>query len=111
MAETGSGGVVEGGDASAGGGGMELRDALRALRVQAARRKDVDAALSQALAGDAAGGGRMKQVLGAWDLCLLGIGGVIGAGVFVLTGAFGCLRSASRAPALSPPLPCRRLRR
>src|SRR3546814_5638644 len=28
----------------------------------------------------------LKRVLGAWDLTLLGVGAVIGAGIFVLTG-------------------------
>lgn len=30
--------------------------------------------------------GQMKKTLGALDLTMLGIGGIIGAGVFVLTG-------------------------
>lgn len=30
--------------------------------------------------------GELKQVLGAWDLTLLGIGAIIGTGIFVLTG-------------------------
>lgn len=33
-----------------------------------------------------AGGATMKKVLGAFDLTMLGIGGIIGAGVFVTTG-------------------------
>ncbi len=32
------------------------------------------------------GHGSLKRVLGAWNLTLLGIGGIIGAGIFVLTG-------------------------
>jgi amino acid transporter len=36
-------------------------------------------------------------VLGAFDLVLLGIGGIIGAGVFVLTGARARASSAARA--------------
>lgn len=32
------------------------------------------------------GGRRLKRSLGAWDLTLLGIGGIIGTGIFVLTG-------------------------
>jgi APA family basic amino acid/polyamine antiporter len=35
----------------------------------------------------AKGGAAMKKTLSAWDLLMLGIGGVIGGGVFVLTGA------------------------
>ncbi|CAD7699802.1 unnamed protein product [Ostreobium quekettii] len=31
-------------------------------------------------------GGDMKKVLGAFDLMMLGVGAIIGAGVFVLTG-------------------------
>ena len=33
-----------------------------------------------------ASSGELKQVLGAWDLTLLGIGAIIGTGIFVLTG-------------------------
>lgn len=34
----------------------------------------------------AVSGGELRRVLGAFDLLMLGIGGIIGAGVFVLTG-------------------------
>ena len=52
---------------------------------------DSDAAINgaEAGAGGAAGenaGGDMKRVLGAWDLMMFGVGGIVGAGVFVLTG-------------------------
>lgn len=36
--------------------------------------------------GPAEAGGGLKRVLGATDLTLLGIGGIIGAGIFVITG-------------------------
>ena len=39
------------------------------------------------LVGDAEHGGKaLRRSLGAWDLTLLGIGGIIGTGIFVLTG-------------------------
>ncbi len=42
----------------------------------------------EALAGDIQGnpGAQLKRVLGAADLTLLGVGGIIGAGIFVLSG-------------------------
>ncbi|UPR02210.1 amino acid/polyamine transporter [Chloropicon primus] len=36
--------------------------------------------------GEGGGEPEMKRVLGAWDLIMFGIGGIVGAGVFVLTG-------------------------
>ncbi|MBI3758590.1 MAG: amino acid permease [Deltaproteobacteria bacterium] len=52
------------------------------MREQLFRRKPVEALLADA--GPHAGG--LKRVLGAFDLTLLGIGAIIGAGIFVLTG-------------------------
>ena len=53
--------------------------------------KSVAAVRMQAEGGGGGGEGEgatsMKKVLGAGDLTMLGIGGIIGAGVFVTTGA------------------------
>ena len=62
------------------GGAMSFREACRALGRRAMRLKSADAAL-------AASDTSMKKCLTAADLILLGVGGVIGGGVFVLTGA------------------------
>lgn len=62
------------------GGMMSFREACGALGKRATRLKSADAALA---ASDAS----MKKCLTAADLLLLGVGGVIGGGVFVLTGA------------------------
>jgi APA family basic amino acid/polyamine antiporter len=59
---------------------MSFREACGALGKRATRLKSADAALA---ASDAS----MKKCLTAADLLLLGVGGVIGGGVFVLTGA------------------------
>lgn len=45
------------------------------------RRKDIQAMLAEKQKGQ-----QLAKVLGAFDLTLLGIGGVIGTGIFVLTG-------------------------
>jgi basic amino acid/polyamine antiporter, APA family len=52
------------------------------LREQLFRRKPASALLAEA--GPHAGG--LKRALGALDLTLLGIGAIVGAGIFVLTG-------------------------
>jgi basic amino acid/polyamine antiporter, APA family len=52
------------------------------MREQLFRRKPVEALLADAVPH--AGG--LKRALGAFDLTLLGIGAIIGAGIFVLTG-------------------------
>jgi APA family basic amino acid/polyamine antiporter len=52
------------------------------LRAQLFRRKPVETLLEEA--GPHAGG--LKRALGALDLTLLGIGAIVGAGIFVLTG-------------------------
>src|SRR5579862_3972173 len=52
------------------------------LRAQLSRRKPIAALMADA--GSHAGG--LKRALGAFDLTLLGIGAIIGAGIFVLTG-------------------------
>jgi basic amino acid/polyamine antiporter, APA family len=52
------------------------------LKAQLFRRKPVHVRLAEA--GPHAGG--LKRVLGALDLTLLGIGAIVGAGIFVLTG-------------------------
>jgi hypothetical protein len=62
------------------GGAMSFREACGALGRRATRLKSADAAL-------AASDTSMKKCLTAADLILLGVGGVIGGGVFVLTGA------------------------
>ena len=54
----------------------------RALREQILRRKPAGMLLADA--NDAVGG--LKRALGALDLTALGIGAIIGAGIFVLTG-------------------------
>ena len=59
---------------------MSFREACGALGKRAMRLKSADAAL-------AASDTSMKKCLTAADLILLGVGGVIGGGVFVLTGA------------------------
>ena len=59
---------------------MSFREACGALGKRAMRLKSADAAL-------AASDTSMKKCLTAADLLLLGVGGVIGGGVFVLTGA------------------------
>ena len=46
------------------------------------RKKDISNALAESQKG-----GRLKRDLGAFDLTMLGIGAVIGTGIFVLTGA------------------------
>jgi basic amino acid/polyamine antiporter, APA family len=46
------------------------------------RTKDIGALLKEAQSK-----GKLKRDLGAWDLTLLGIGAIIGTGIFVLTGA------------------------
>jgi basic amino acid/polyamine antiporter, APA family len=45
------------------------------------RTKDIGALLNEAQSK-----GKLKRDLGAWDLTLLGIGAIIGTGIFVLTG-------------------------
>ena len=40
--------------------------------------------------------GQLQRVLGAWQLVMLGVGAIIGTGIFVLTGQ-------SRLPTLGPP--------
>src|SRR6202158_3950713 len=52
------------------------------MREQLFRRKPVEALLADAVPH--AGG--LKRALGAFELTLLGIGAIIGAGIFVLTG-------------------------
>jgi len=52
------------------------------LRTQLFRRKPVEALLAEAGAHE----GGLKRVLGALDLTALGIGAIIGAGIFVLSG-------------------------
>jgi basic amino acid/polyamine antiporter, APA family len=52
------------------------------MREQLFRRKPVEALLEDA----APHAGGLKRALGAFDLTLLGIGAIIGAGIFVLTG-------------------------
>src|ERR1700722_16942783 len=52
------------------------------LRAQLFRRKPASALMAEAEARD----GGLKRALGALDLTLLGIGAIVGAGIFVLTG-------------------------
>lgn len=52
------------------------------LREQILRRKSAETLLAEA--GPHSGG--LKRALHAWDLTLLGIGAIVGAGIFVLTG-------------------------
>ncbi|HTT76376.1 MAG TPA: amino acid permease [Candidatus Binataceae bacterium] len=54
----------------------------RELRAQLLRRKPAEMLLAEAGAHE----GGLKRVLGALDLTALGIGAIIGAGIFVLTG-------------------------
>ena len=54
----------------------------RDLRAQLLRRKPAEMLLAEAGAHE----GGLKRVLGALDLTALGIGAIIGAGIFVLTG-------------------------
>ena len=63
---------------------MPVGTALMELRRRAWALKSPEQALSRAAT---LGGSDMKKTLTALDLLLLGVGGVIGAGVFVLTGA------------------------
>jgi len=59
------------------------------FRERAAHCKSVAEVRLQAVGGgDGGGATSMKKVLGAGDLTMLGIGGIIGAGVFVTTGAW-----------------------
>ena len=51
------------------------------------RKKDISNALAESQKG-----GKLKRDLGAFDLTMLGIGAVIGTGIFVLTGA-GALKA------------------
>jgi APA family basic amino acid/polyamine antiporter len=55
---------------------------MAGLRGQLFRRKSTETLLAEA--GAHAGG--LKRVLGAMDLALLGIGAIVGAGIFVMTG-------------------------
>ena len=57
-------------------------EATAGMREQLFRRKPVKALLADA----APHAGGLKRALGAFDLTLLGIGAIIGAGIFVLTG-------------------------
>ncbi|HWO98628.1 MAG TPA: amino acid permease, partial [Bacillus sp. (in: firmicutes)] len=45
------------------------------------RKKSISAMMQQAQTGTA-----LKRTLGTWDLTLLGLGAIIGTGIFVLTG-------------------------
>jgi len=45
------------------------------------------------LLSDAESGGDMKRTLGVFDLVALGIGGIIGSGIFVITGAAAALHA------------------
>jgi basic amino acid/polyamine antiporter, APA family len=54
----------------------------RGLKAQLLRRKPAEMLLAEAEAHD----GGLKRALGALDLTALGIGAIIGAGIFVLTG-------------------------
>ena len=47
------------------------------------RRKSID----RILAEEARTEGRLRRVLGPWDLTLLGVGGIVGAGIFALVGS------------------------
>src|SRR6266404_1335847 len=62
------------------GGGVGMNDT--GLRAQLFRRKPLAALMADA---DSRSGG-LKRALGALDLTALGIGAIIGAGIFVLTG-------------------------
>jgi APA family basic amino acid/polyamine antiporter len=53
------------------------------LQAQLFRRKPASALMAEA---DARGDGGLRRALGALDLTLLGIGAIVGAGIFVLTG-------------------------
>lgn len=55
------------------------------LRRKAFKAKTPASQLAAAAAGNAAGA-PLQKVLGGLDLTFLGVGGIIGAGVFVLTG-------------------------
>ena len=57
-------------------------EGVRAMREQLLRRKPVDSLLADAASHE----GGLKRALGAFELTLLGIGAIIGAGIFVLTG-------------------------
>src|SRR3984893_8277681 len=59
-----------------------VREVTLGLREQLFRRKPVEALLADA----APHAGGLKRALGAFELTLLGIGAIIGAGIFVLTG-------------------------
>src|SRR6266404_7977111 len=62
------------------GGGVGMNDT--GLRAQLFRRKPLAALMADA---DSRSGG-LKRALGALDLTALGIGAIVGAGIFVLTG-------------------------
>ena len=50
------------------------------------------------LVGDVEHGGKaLKRSLTAWDLTLLGIGAIIGTGIFVLTGTAAANQAARRS--------------
>ena len=68
----------------------------RGLRAQLFRRKPTEMLLAEAEAHD----GGLKRALGALDLTALGIGAIIGAGIFVLTGV-AAARYAGPAISLS----------
>jgi len=55
---------------------------MAGLREQIFRRKSTETLLAEA----GPHGGGLKRALHAWDLTLLGIGAIVGAGIFVLTG-------------------------
>src|SRR5215831_12278519 len=68
------------------------------MLAQLSRRKAVDAVLPE---GEAHGGG-LKRTLGAFDLTALGIGAIIGTGIFSTTGsaAAGNATHTGAGPAL-----------
>lgn len=57
------------------------------------RKKSIEDLLKNA----GSGGKGLKRELGAWDLTMLGIGAIIGTGIFVLTGT----GAVNAGPALS----------
>ncbi len=48
------------------------------------------------------GGGDLKRVLGLWQLTAIGIGGIIGAGIFSLAGAVAHGEGSGGSPAVGP---------
>lgn len=54
------------------------------LKAKLLRKKSVESLIAQADSGDESN--KLKRSLGPWNLTSLGVGGIIGAGIFVMTG-------------------------